>query len=143
MIDRERIAQYLDGFDRILEDWKILKSEVSCKDIAEKRDICHRVCYVMLVAIQTAIDMANLIIANEKLRRPSSYRESFEILSAEKIISKENADVLKQLAGFRNYLVHQYVKLNYKRVCDNLKKGFNSLNYFRRAVGELTRKSAG
>ncbi|MBA7515273.1 hypothetical protein ES705_07312 [subsurface metagenome] len=44
----------------------------------------------------------------EYLRKPATYRETFEILEEERIISEELANELSDLAGFRNVLVHIY-----------------------------------
>lgn len=70
------------------------------------------VLHAMLVSIQASIDIANHIIAERKLTRPSTYRESFEILTNENIISAEIGDRLADLASFRNVLIHIYWKLN-------------------------------
>ena len=59
MVDKERLAQYLSSLDRLLRDWRSLKSRASLKDLEEQRALAHQVCYVLLAAIQTAIDLAN------------------------------------------------------------------------------------
>ena len=48
------------------------------------------------------LDIVNHIIADKGLRKPSTYRESFEILSEERLIPKVLSDRLSDLAGFRN-----------------------------------------
>ena len=51
------------------------------------------------------LDIVNHIIADKGLRKSSTYRESFEILSEERLIPKVLSDRLSDLAGFRNILV--------------------------------------
>jgi len=66
----------------------------------------------MLVSIQTSIDIANHLIAETSKEKPSTYRESFELLADLDIIDRKLAEELADLAGFRNVLVHMYVKLD-------------------------------
>jgi len=53
---------------------------------------------------------ANHIIADRGLRKPSTYRESFEILSEERLIPKVLSDRLSDLAGFRNEHINIFPK---------------------------------
>jgi len=64
--------------------------------------------HAMLVCIQSAIDIATCVIAEERLKKPSTYRETFEILAENGIIPEPLARDLSDLAGFRNVLVHIY-----------------------------------
>ncbi len=66
----------------------------------------------MMVAIQSAIDIATDLIAEGRLRRPESYRETFEILGENGILPEPLTRDLSDLAGFRNVLVHIYWNLN-------------------------------
>jgi len=47
---------------------------------------------------------------------PQNSREAFELLTQNKLISKEMADKLKAMVGFINIAVHEYQKLNLKIV---------------------------
>lgn len=89
----------------------------------------------MFLAIQTAIDLANLIIAEKGYPRPSSYKEAFEILNQEKFIrDKEITNCLRQLASFRNILVHQNPRFNQEKAYKNLKDGLDPLKIFQKVV---------
>lgn len=97
------------------------------------------VLHALFVSIQAAIDIANHLIAEQGLRRPSTYRESFEILSEEGIIPSELGDDLSDLAGFRNVLVHIYGRLNLEEVHGVLKNDLGSVRDFRDIVKKLLR----
>ncbi|MHC1626259.1 MAG: type VII toxin-antitoxin system HepT family RNase toxin, partial [Methanoculleaceae archaeon] len=70
----------------------------------------------MLLSIQSAIDIATDVIAEERLRKPFTYRETFEVLAEEGIIPGSLARDLSNLAGFRKVLVHIYWGMDLKQV---------------------------
>ncbi|MHA1578893.1 MAG: type VII toxin-antitoxin system HepT family RNase toxin [Candidatus Freyarchaeota archaeon] len=136
-MDEEGIIQHLEELNESLEDWKRYR-EITPEDL-KQRDKRNMVLYAMLISIQAAIDLANHIIADKGLKKPSTYRESFEILADSNIIPPSLADDLSDLAGFRNVLVHGYWKLNLKEVYSVLQKDFVFLEEFKRIVRDLLR----
>ncbi len=73
------------------------------------------------VAVQSAIDMGNRIIATEGYRKPETYRDTFSVLAETGLLTPELSDKLKDLAGFRNALVHFYWKFQRERLLRFLK----------------------
>ncbi len=63
-------------------------------------------------AAQSAIDMAQLVIAAKGLMLPRSYKHSFMILSEAQIIDTAAAANMSKMAGFRNLAVHDYAALD-------------------------------
>jgi uncharacterized protein YutE (UPF0331/DUF86 family) len=63
-------------------------------------------------SIQACIDIANIIIAKKGLKIPSTYKDSFHILSDDGIIESELKDKMLSMVGFRNIAVHDYQKLD-------------------------------
>ena len=63
-------------------------------------------------AIQACIDTANIVISREGLKLPTSYKESFQILETNKIISQKTSALLQKMTGFRNIAVHEYQEIN-------------------------------
>lgn len=59
-------------------------------------------------AVQSCVDMAHLIISQEGLGLPNSYRHAFEILSNHNIISPSLKSKMISMVGFRNISVHDY-----------------------------------
>ena len=141
-MDKERYVQYLDALDRLLADWGRYRQTISAAMIANNRDDCHKVCHVMFLSIQTAIDLSHLIIAEKGFIRPSSNKECFEILQSEHFLSESDlVKSLKNLASFRNVLAHQYPKLNPRLAHRNLEDGFSVLKSYARIVARrLLRK---
>ena len=91
----------------------------------------------MLISIQSAIDVATYIIAEKGLRKPSTYRETFEILKEGRIIPEDLANDLSDLAGFRNVLVHTYWELDMDVIYGILQNDLEVLLTFKKIVKEL------
>lgn len=91
----------------------------------------------MLISIQSTIDIATYIIAEKGLRKPSTYRETFEILEEGQIISEDLANDLSDLAGFRNVLVHIYWELDMNVIYGILRNDLRVLLTFKKIVKEF------
>lgn len=59
-------------------------------------------------AIQACINMAHVVLAKEGLGLPNSYRQSFELLEKNQVISNELKKKMISMVGFRNISVHDY-----------------------------------
>lgn len=136
MIDEERIIDHLNELEASLRDWKRYKA-FPVEKLGTDRDTRNMVLHAMLVAIQSSIDVANHLIAEKNLRKPSTYREAFEILAEENVISAELADELADLAGFRNMLVHIYWRLDMDVIHEILQRDHRHLEAFSSQVKKM------
>ena len=64
------------------------------------------------LAIESAIDIGEIVISEEGFERPQDYRSVFLILGRNGIIPKEFAEDFSLVAGFRNVLVHIYEEVD-------------------------------
>ncbi len=141
MVNKRGILDHLGEFDEALSDLVRYKEEInSFEQFSADRDRQHMVLHAMLVAIQSSIDIANHIIAENKLRRPDSYKEAFEILKEKGFIAGQLSEMLSALAGFRNVLVHIYWKLDLKSVYNILQEDLRALKDFEKVVKEMLLK---
>lgn len=124
-----RILAHLRELDESQKDWQRYQS-ISLEDLKKERDKRNMVLHAMLVSIQAAIDVATYLIAEKGLRKPMTYRETFEILGQERLISEELAAELSDLAGFRNTLVHIYWQLDLDQVYGILQNDLETLRSF-------------
>ena len=85
--------------------------------------------YLQLSA-EAMIDIAGHIVADQNLGSPQDYRETFRLLGAHKIISKPLSKKLQDWAGFRNILVHDYIRLDLDRVYDKLHNDIHDIERF-------------
>lgn len=76
------------------------------------------------LSIECAIDIGNHIISDMRYRKPESNKDIFEVLYENKLIDEKLKNNLCNMAGFRNILVHDYLKLNrgmvYEIILNNL-----------------------
>jgi uncharacterized protein YutE (UPF0331/DUF86 family) len=142
VFDDRGVADHLRELRRAIRDWERYQS-ISLEELKRDGDKRNMVSHAMLVGIQAAIDIANHLIAEKGLSKPSTYRESFEILSREGIIPSELAGPLMDLAGFRNLLVHLYWKLDVEKLHGILMSDLKSLREFERIVAENLKQTSG
>lgn len=64
------------------------------------------------LALESVLDVGEMIISIENFRRPEEYREVIEILGEEGVLSREFAEEFAPAAGFRNILVHKYTEVD-------------------------------
>lgn len=70
------------------------------------------------LAIECVLDISNHVISDMRFRKPDNNRDVFEVLFENKIIDKNIKNNLCNMAGFRNILVHDYIKLDREIVYD-------------------------
>lgn len=98
------IEKYLEELESVLPksfeeysfDWRI-------------RDICERRFEKIIEAIE---DLAFLVVSYKELKYPEYEKEIFDILHENNIISEILAKKLKDAKGMRNFIVHQYGKID-------------------------------
>ncbi|WAI01809.1 type VII toxin-antitoxin system HepT family RNase toxin [Methanogenium organophilum] len=110
-----RVLHHMQELQDAANDWKRYQS-IPREDFFSSRDTRNMVFHAMMVAIQSAIDVATDIIAEERLQKPATYRETFEILGKNGILPDPLARELSALAGFRNVLVHIYWDLDLEQI---------------------------
>ena len=89
--------------------------------------------YLQLAA-QIIIDVGQMLIVAKNLSRPENNQDVFVILGDKKIISKNLEQRLTGIANFRNILVHDYEKLDHKKVYTHLKNNFKDFIDFKKQI---------
>lgn len=135
-----KILYNMRELEEALKDWERYR-HISEEQFLQDRDTQHMVHHAMLLSIQSAIDIATDVIAEGRLRKPFTYRETFEILASEEIISEPLAKDLANLAGFRNVLVHIYWNLDLKQVYAILQHDLDALKTFSAIMREYIAES--
>ncbi|MEN4054143.1 MULTISPECIES: DUF86 domain-containing protein [Sulfurimonas] len=110
-----KLEYYLSLLDSYKEDCK----ERFVKDPMYEGALLH---YLYLVS-DGCIALAEMLIKYKSLATPQSYYEAIDILGMNGIIPKEFAYSFAKIASFRNFLAHDYEKIDYLLICeDSLKK---------------------
>lgn len=92
----------------------------------------------LYLAMQSTIDLAEAFIAYKNFRKPTAYREAFEILKEEKVLPVKLTTELTQMVGLRNAIAHDYENLDFHRIEDVLK---NKLVHIEQFIKKITEKA--
>ena len=82
------------------------------------------------------MDVANHIIASEKLRAPKDYADSFTVLNEAGIISSELCQKLRKMAKFRNRLVHLYSEIDNSHIYSFIQNELDDFLQFKNAIAK-------
>ncbi|MBN2110002.1 MAG: DUF86 domain-containing protein [Methanosarcinaceae archaeon] len=94
------------------------------------------------LAIESAIDIGEIIISEEGFERPEDYKTVFLILGKKGIIPEDFAQDLSLAAGFRNFLVHMYEEIDPDILCTFLTERLEDFDEFARYIAKyLSSKS--
>jgi uncharacterized protein YutE (UPF0331/DUF86 family) len=74
------------------------------EDLREERFIAH----TLQLAIQAALDAASYVVSDQRLGEPATNRQLFDLLVKAGWLPSALAPTLRNMAGFRNILVHGY-----------------------------------
>ena len=90
----------------------------------------------VLRACEIAIDLANMVIRQQRLGVPAESRESFAILQREGQLQADLSEKLQRMVGFRNVAVHQYRELDPDIVLSVIDQDLDNLLAFAKIVHE-------
>jgi len=82
-------------------------------------------------SIQEIINICSIINSDLKIGIPSNRDEIISALEVKEIISKDLSEKIRQLKGFRNFLVHRYGKIQDEIAYEDIKKGFDDFTLFK------------
>jgi len=133
MVSFEKVVhkfQQLDEYLKILAKISKTPKETFLKD----KILIGSAKYYLQVSIECCLDVANHIIASEKLRAPRDYSDSFLVIQEEGLISSELGDKLRQMAKFRNRLVHLYGEIDTTYVYEYIKGDLKDIEEFKSVI---------
>lgn len=90
--------------------------------------------YYLQVSIECCLDVANHIIGSERFRPPADYADSFSVLEEEAVLSHDLALRLRQMAKFRNRLVHLYGEIDNQYVHKAMREDVKDIHKFREII---------
>lgn len=85
-----------------------------------KKDKMYRgsVLYYLYMMADSCVALAEMVIKLKKLPKPQSYSEAIDLLGQHGIIPEGFAFEFARIAGFRNFLAHDYEKVAYEEICE-------------------------
>ena len=82
----------------------------------ETRERQYAVLHALQLAIEASVDIATHICAADNLGVPSSYAEAFDLLEQAAVVDRALAEDLRNMARFRNQIVHFYGQVDLRTV---------------------------
>ncbi len=76
------------------------------------------------------ITLAEMIIKLKSLSPPQSYYEAIDILGENNILPREFAYHFAKIASFRNFLAHDYEKIDYLVICDEVLEKLDDIDEY-------------
>ena len=117
-----KLRYYID----LLNEYKADCKERFLKDPMYEGALLH---YLYLVS-DGCISLAEMVIKLNSLSSPQSYYEAIDILGENNIIPKEFAYDFAKIASFRNFLAHDYEKIDYLIICDEVLSKLDEINEY-------------
>jgi uncharacterized protein YutE (UPF0331/DUF86 family) len=131
MTDPALVAKKLALIESCLSDLRRLANPSAIDtDVREQRFVEH----TLQIAIQAALDVASYIVSDRRLGEPRTNRELFDLVHRDGWLDTDLAASLKNMAGFRNVLVHGYDDVDLGVVRDVLGNHLGDLESFVHAV---------
>ena len=122
----ERILADIKSNVTELKNAKDITWDVYRTDIRERRFVER----TLHITIEGCIDAAQHIISDEKMREPISYRDTFMVLTENKILKTDDLPRFENIASFRNLLVHYYEKVDDAIVYGVFKNNLSDFDLF-------------
>jgi uncharacterized protein YutE (UPF0331/DUF86 family) len=131
MTDPELVAKRLAIVETSVRELRELARPTAIHtDVREARFVEH----TLQIAIQAVLDTASHIVSDDRLGEPRTNRELFDLLARAEWIPSALADTLRDMAGFRNVLVHGYDTVDLSIVRDVAEHHLDDLLAFVKTV---------
>lgn len=122
---RRRIDALLDYLERLGRFAAVERSE-----FVREPDVHHLAERYLHLAVESALDIANHLIADAGFEAPETYRDAFAILARRGVIDASLGQRLQSWAGFRNILVHAYLSIDHGLAWDAITRDLADLRQF-------------
>jgi uncharacterized protein YutE (UPF0331/DUF86 family) len=135
LYDQEKMVKLVSKLRKSVARLKSI-GQLSFDDFLKDPDKIGSSKYHFIVAIESCIDMCNHVIARNGYRVPDDYGDTFIVMSEAGAFDSKFAEALRNMAKFRNRLVHLYWELDDRQVYDILQ---NRLVDFKKFLDSLAR----
>lgn len=139
----------LDNIDKVilrlqkLEDFvKSLKEYqgITVKKLETNKMTCAALERQLELACESVLDIARLIVADQRLGIPEDSRGYILALGKAGILNEEFAKSFAPIAGFRNILVHMYLDISYAEVADKINNRLGDFEIFSKSIAKYYEK---
>lgn len=133
LLDKNQVILRLNNLKEYLKILKLLQ-KFSLQEIEKDPFKTGALLHYLQLCAEICIDIGEMIIVAENFSLPDDSAGVFLILEKEKIIPKNFGKQFSRVARFRNLIVHEYIKIDMKKVYDYLKKDLGQFEIFARSL---------
>lgn len=112
---KDRIARKIAAIEANLEILAGLKPR--CEESRTEPVLRGAILHYLYLTADGCVALAEMVIKERGLQSPESYHEAIDLLGERGIIPAEFADRFAGIASFRNFLAHDYEKVDMVRIC--------------------------
>lgn len=139
MDEKETVSRKLQTMKKYVDFLRSHRSATE-NDLEENYELRSAIERNFHLAIESALDIGEVIISAEGFEKPGDYREVILILGKHRVIPEDFARDFARAAGFRNILVHEEVDA--QKLHDYLQNNLEELNEFARFIARFLEKNA-
>ena len=123
LVDMKKYVGLLAGYGR--------KSK---EEIAEDPTLRGAVERYLQLSIEIVLEIGEMIIAAEGLKKPETYREVIETLGESGVLERRFVEKFAPIAGLRNILIHRYDEIDIDELYGHLKHDLGDFDSFAKQV---------
>lgn len=142
MINPITYNKIIAKLDNLTDYYKILKEiqKVNKRSFVNDYHFYGLAERYLQLCIEILLDVGKMFVNAENFKKPEDNQDVFNVLKNKKVISKKLYDQLFGIANFRNILVHDYDKIDRKKVYDNLQTSIEQFVQFRKEAAKYLKK---
>lgn len=106
-------------------------------EITEDKSKLRNVERLLQLIVDEAVDINSHLIAELNLESPREYRGTFISIGSHGILPVDFAEKISQSVGLRNGIVHQYEKIDTKRMIDDIRNNIGDYVMYIRLVRDF------
>jgi uncharacterized protein YutE (UPF0331/DUF86 family) len=139
MDEKEKISRKLRNMKKYLDFLRSYKS-ITKEELEENYELESAIERNFHLAIESVLDIGEIIISAEDFEKPEDYRSIILILGKKGIIPKDFAEYFADIAGFRNILVHLYEDLDIEKLHNYLQNNLEDISEFAKYIANYIEK---
>ena len=132
-MDKKRILSKFEEMNKYLEELDEIKplDFDDYKNLIEKKRACER---LLQIIIESVIDICNILTSDLRLGIPSDEDDMFSKLEKKEIITKSMKNILMDMKGMRNVLVHKYENVKDELIFEVISEKLNDFEKFKMEI---------
>ena len=133
MDEKEKVARKIRSMKKYVDFLSSYKS-ITKERLEEDYELRSAIERNLHLAIESALDIGEVIISAEDFEKPEDYRSVILILGEHKVIPRDFAERFAEAAKFRNILVHMYAEVDVEMVYEILQNNLGDFDEFAKYI---------